>query len=54
MVCFAWAIKRDPSSAPWVRTATRRFAGDRAAVRTQAIVEALDGLIGLLKQRQDV
>jgi nicotinamide-nucleotide amidase len=54
MVCFAWAIKRDPSSAPWVRTATRQFSGDRAAVRTQAIVEALDGSIGLLKQRQDV
>ncbi|MGE5338128.1 MAG: CinA family protein [Gemmatimonadota bacterium] len=54
MVCFAWAIKRDPASAPWVRTATRQFNGDRASVRTQAIVEALDGLIGLLKQRQDV
>lgn len=54
MVCYAWSIKRDPSSAPWVRTATRRFEGDRAAVRSQAIVEALQGLIGLLKQRQDV
>jgi nicotinamide-nucleotide amidase len=53
-VCFAWAVKRDPSSAPWVRTATRQFGGDRAAVRTQAIIEALEGLIGLLKQRQDV
>jgi nicotinamide-nucleotide amidase len=53
-ICFAWAIKRDPSSAPWVRTATRRLSGDRAAVRTQSIVEALEGLIGLLKQRQDV
>lgn len=54
MVCLAWAIKRDPTSAPWVRTATRNFTGDRAAVRTQAIIEALEGLIGLLKQRQDV
>lgn len=53
-VCFAWAIKRDPSSTPWVRTATRRLNGDRAAVRTQSIIEALEGLIGLLKQRQDV
>ena len=53
-VCFAWAIKRDPSSAPWVRTATRRLSGDRAAMRTQSIIEALEGLIGLLKQRQDV
>jgi nicotinamide-nucleotide amidase len=54
MVCYAWAIKREPSSAPWVRTATRRFDGDRAAIRSQAIVEALEGLIGLLRQRQDV
>jgi nicotinamide-nucleotide amidase len=54
MVCLAWAIKRDPTSAPWVRTATRSYSGDRAAVRTQAIIEALEGLIGLLKQRQDV
>lgn len=53
-VCLAWAIKRDPASAPWVRTTTRRFEGERAAVRTQAIIEALDGLIDLLKQRQDV
>ncbi len=54
MVCLAWAIKRDPTSAPWVRTATRNFSGDRAAVRTQSIIEALEGLIALLKQRQDV
>lgn len=53
-VCFAWAIKRDPAAAPWVKTATRRFEGDRAAVRTQAIVAALEGLVALLQQRQDV
>lgn len=53
-VCLAWAIKRDPASAPWVRTTTRCFSGERAAVRTQSIVGALDGLIGLLRQRQDV
>lgn len=53
-VCFAWAIKRDPTAAPWVKTATRRFDGDRAAVRTQAIVAALEGLVSLLEQRQDV
>src|ERR1700730_17562889 len=34
-VCFAWAIRRDPTVAPWVRTTTRLFDGDRAAVRTQ-------------------
>ena len=40
-VCFAWAIRRDPSQAAWVKTETRRFDGDRSAVRTQAIVCAL-------------
>lgn len=53
-VCFAWAIRRDPTVAPWVRTTTRLFDGDRAAVRTQAILEALDGLNVLLEQRLDV
>jgi nicotinamide-nucleotide amidase len=54
LVCFAWAIRRDPAAAPWVRTTTRQFEGDRAAVRTQAIIEALDGLNVLLEQRLDV
>jgi nicotinamide-nucleotide amidase len=53
-VCFAWAIRRDPTVAPWVRTTTRLFDGDRAAVRTQAVLEALDGLNVLLEQRLDV
>lgn len=39
---------------PWVRTVTHRFSGDRAAVRTQSIRAALDGLIELLEQRHDV
>jgi nicotinamide-nucleotide amidase len=54
MVCFAWALRRDPGAAPWVKTETRRLDGDRAAVRTQSIVIALETMIGLLKQRQDV
>jgi nicotinamide-nucleotide amidase len=54
LVCLAWAIRRDPATAPWVRTTSRQFEGDRAAVRTQAIVEALEGLNVLLEQRQDV
>ncbi len=29
-VCFAWAIRRDANQAPWVKTATQRFDGDRA------------------------
>jgi len=53
-VCLAWAIRRDPGVAPWVRTATRLFDGDRALVRTQAVLEALDGLTVLLEQRLDV
>ena len=53
-VCFAWVIRRDASAAPWVKTETRRFEGDRAAVRTQSIIASLQTLVGLLKQRQDV
>jgi nicotinamide-nucleotide amidase len=53
-VCFAWAVRRDAAQAAWVRTETRRFDGDRAAVRTLTIVHALQSLLGLLRQRQDV
>jgi nicotinamide-nucleotide amidase len=51
-VCFAWALRRETQAAPWVLTATRHFEGDRAAVRTQSIFEALDGM-NLMLQRQD-
>jgi nicotinamide-nucleotide amidase len=53
-VCFGWAIRRDPAVAPWVQTATRRFDGNRAAVRTQSIVAALEETVSLLRQRRDV
>ncbi|MCE2969772.1 MAG: CinA family protein [Burkholderiales bacterium] len=53
-VCFAWAMQRDPAGAPWAKTAALHFDGDRAAVRTQTIVAALEGLIDLLVERQDV
>jgi nicotinamide-nucleotide amidase len=53
-VCFAWAIRRDPGQAVWVKTETRRLDGDRSAVRTESIVHALEALVGLLRQRQDV
>ena len=53
-VSFAWAIRRDASQAAWVKTETRRFDGDRGAVRTQSIIAALETLVGLLKQRQDI
>jgi nicotinamide-nucleotide amidase len=39
-VCFAWAVRDAPTQA-----ATRRFDGDRAAVRRAAAVEALHGLL---------
>lgn len=45
-VCFAWALRADQN--PRVITCTHRFDGDRAAVRTQAIVFALDGLVHAL------
>jgi nicotinamide-nucleotide amidase len=47
-VCFCWAMHREPAAVPWARTATRHFDGDRAAVRTQSIIESLDGLRELL------
>jgi nicotinamide-nucleotide amidase len=53
-VCFGWAIKRDVNAVPWVQTATRHFEGDRAAVRTQSIIAALDETIALLRSRRDV
>jgi nicotinamide-nucleotide amidase len=53
-VCFAWAIRRVTGQPAWVKTESQRFDGDRAAVRTQSIVHALQTLIGLLQQRQDI
>jgi nicotinamide-nucleotide amidase len=53
-VCFGWAIRRDPAAAPWVQTATRHFEGNRASVRTQAIIAALEETVSLLRQRRDV
>ena len=53
-VCLAWALRRDPALAAWVKTETRHFEGDRAAVRTQSIVCAIETLIDLLNSRQDV
>jgi nicotinamide-nucleotide amidase len=53
-VCFAWAIRREAANAPWVKTETHRFEGDRAAVRTRSIITGLETLVALLRQRQDV
>lgn len=42
LVCFAWA------SAGETRSESRRFDGDRAAVRRQAVERALQGVMALL------
>lgn len=44
-VCFGWVLHDERHDAPCVTTVTHRFHGDRAAVRTQSIVVALDGLL---------
>ena len=44
-VCFAWAAR---GAAP--RAQTRHFAGDREAVRVQAVACALEGVLALLKE----
>jgi len=36
-VCFAWANKSD-----WLKVETQHFSGDRSAVRTQAVIHALE------------
>lgn len=53
-VCFAWAVKREGSATPWVRTATRHFDGSRAAIRALAIVAALEGMADILAARIDI
>jgi nicotinamide-nucleotide amidase len=40
MVCFAWAVRGHP-----VDTATRRFDGDREAVRRQSVIVGLQGVL---------
>ncbi len=47
-VCFCWAMQAAAGGLPLAQTATRHFGGDRAAVRTQSIIESLAGLIALL------
>lgn len=47
-VCFGWALGDAGGAAPRVVTATRRFDGDRAAVRCQAALHALEQALVLL------
>lgn len=46
-VCLAWGGAGLP-----MRSETRQFHGDRAAVRLQAVAAALDGVIDLVGQRR--
>jgi len=46
MVCLAWGAK---GSSP--RSETQRYAGDREAVRRQAVEHALEGVLALLARR---
>jgi nicotinamide-nucleotide amidase len=52
LVCFCWALRRGGELR--LRTETRRLGGNRAAVRTQAIVVALEGLLLMLEDNVDV
>jgi len=52
LVCFSWALRR--AGEMRLRTETRRLSGDRAAVRTQAIIVALEGLLQMLAENADV
>jgi nicotinamide-nucleotide amidase len=45
-VCFAWATKRRRP-----RTQTRRFAGNREAVRRASVEHALKGVLDLLRDQ---
>lgn len=44
MVCFAWAMKGAAT-----RSETRRYRGDREAVRRQSVERALKGMLALLR-----
>lgn len=48
-VCFAWATKRDEAGRR-VRAETKRFSGDREAVRRQSVEHALAGMLELLDE----
>jgi len=51
LVCFGWALRRRGEVR--LRAATHRFSGDRAAVRSHAIVVALEGLLQTISEDDD-
>jgi len=52
LVCFCWALRRGGELR--LCTESRRFDGDRAAVRTQAIIAALEGALKMLEENRHV
>jgi nicotinamide-nucleotide amidase len=52
LVCFSWALRR--AGELRLHTESRRLGGDRAAVRTQAIIVALEGVLQMLAENTDV
>jgi nicotinamide-nucleotide amidase len=52
LVCFSWALRR--AGELRLRTESRRLSGDRAVVRSQAIIVALEGLLQVLAENADV
>jgi nicotinamide-nucleotide amidase len=46
MVCLAWGKKKGPPP----HSVIRRYAGDRDAVRRQAVIAALEGVLALLEE----
>ena len=43
-VCFAWSTKKGK-----LKSATKRFAGDRESVRRQSVEHALEGVLAILR-----
>lgn len=52
LVCFCWALRRGGDLR--LCTESRRFDGDRAAVRTQSIIIALEGALRMLEENRHV
>lgn len=52
LVCFCWALRRAGDLR--LCTESRRFEGDRAAVRTRSIIVALEGSLRMLAENRDV
>lgn len=48
LVCFGWALRRRGELR--MRTATEHFSGDRASVRSHAIIAALEGLLRMVEE----